>query len=173
MTDKTTAQTRRSFLKSTGAVGGAVACGLRPATLLAKARKQTLLKDGDLETAIKILNLFSEKSEIVNKLYRAIYAALQASPTTRFEAVSKDETVQALCQELNRNHLGGPMLGNLKEDGASVWVRTLNPATALTRCCIGEPGLVVKHCGNELFMTQAQLRTNATISHYRQRVEQV
>jgi len=136
MTDKTTAQTRRSFLKNTGAVGGAVACGLRPATLLAQARKQTLLKDGDLETAIKILNLFSEKSEIVNKLYRAIYAALQASPTTRFEAVSKDETVQALCQELNRNHLGGPMLGNLKEDGASVWVRTLNPANVVVQVTV-------------------------------------
>lgn len=136
MTDKTTAQTRRSFLKSTGAVGGAVACGLRPATLLAQARKQTLLKDGDLETAIKILNLFSEKSEIVNKLYRAIYAALQASPTTRFEAVSKDETVQALCQELKRNHLGGPMLGNLKEDGASVWVRTLNPANVVVQVTV-------------------------------------
>lgn len=37
----------------------------------------------------------------------------------------------------------------------------------------GEPKLITKHCGNELFLSREQLRTNATISHYRQRVEQV
>ena len=76
MTDKVTDQTRRSFLKTTSAVG-AVACGLQPATLLAQARQSTVLKAGDLETSIKILNLFSEKPETVNKLYSAIYAALK------------------------------------------------------------------------------------------------
>eukprot|EP00658_Telonema_sp_P-2_P041131 TRINITY_DN2940_c0_g1_i2.p1 TRINITY_DN2940_c0_g1~~TRINITY_DN2940_c0_g1_i2.p1 ORF type:complete len:298 (+),score=44.48 TRINITY_DN2940_c0_g1_i2:273-1166(+) len=36
-----------------------------------------------------------------------------------------------------------------------------------------EEQLITKHCGNELFLSEEQLRTNATISHYRQRVEQV
>ena len=30
-----------------------------------------------------------------------------------------------------------------------------------------------KHCGYELFLTDAEIRTNCTISFYRQRVEQV
>ena len=59
--------------------------------------------------------------------------------------------------------------GGLPSAGAaSVSVRTLHPGTKLTlaRCCIGEPGLVVEHCGDELLVADAQLRTNPTISHY-------
>ena len=44
--------------------------------------------------------------------------------------------MQALCRELKRNHLGGPMLGNLKEDGASVWVRTLKPAKVVVKATV-------------------------------------
>jgi len=80
------------------------------------------------ETSLELLNRFSKKTEPVNRLYSAIFNSLKSSPTASFETVSKDKEVQKLCSELNMNYLGGPMLGNLQKDGASVWVRTLNPA---------------------------------------------
>lgn len=115
---------RREFLKSTAALGAGLSCGLRPEIVHAAPA----FTAGDLESAIQILNLFSKKPEEVNALYSAIYNALKSNPAASFETVSKDEKVQALCKQLGMSHLGGPMLGDLREDGASVWVRTLNPA---------------------------------------------
>ena len=47
------------------------------------------------------------------------------------------------------------------------------PVVGVWAVVAGEPQVITKHCGNELFLSDEQLRTNATISHYRQRVEQV
>jgi hypothetical protein len=38
---------------------------------------------------------------------------------------------------------------------------------------VGECQVITKHCGYELFLTEDEVRTNCTISFYRQRVEQV
>ena len=130
---------RRSFLKSTAALGAALSCGLVPGTLHAFDPRSVhggIYKEGDLEVSLKLLNLFTQKSEEVNALYSAIYNALEQDKQATFEVVSKDREVQRLCAELKLNHLGGPILGDLKPDGVSIWMRTLNPAKVQVRVTV-------------------------------------
>ncbi|MFZ9935795.1 MAG: alkaline phosphatase D family protein [Luteolibacter sp.] len=117
--------TRRSFLKTAAAGGFGLASGLLPGASLAR---EVPLKDGSLEVSLQLLNLWGKKPEKVNALFSAIYNALATSPAADFRTVSQNEEVRRLCGELGIVHLGGPMLGCLQKDGASVWVRTLQPA---------------------------------------------
>ena len=47
--------------------------------------------------------------------------------------VSADPDIQRICKENGIDLLGGPMLGSVSEDGASVWVRTVRPAQVEVR----------------------------------------
>jgi hypothetical protein len=55
---------------------------------------------------------------------------------------------------------------------ASTRVRTALLSGLVTDVA-GECQVITKHCGYELFLTKDEIRTNCTISFYRQRVEQV
>lgn len=123
---------RRSYIKKNALAGAALACGLRPSD----SHAYKGLITGDLESNLKILNLWDQKPEAVNKLYSAIYKVLGASKEASFAAVAQDEAVQALCREQGITHLGGPMLGCISSVGASVWVRTAQPASVEVKLLI-------------------------------------
>lgn len=97
---------------------------LMPASLAARPTKK-----GTLEAAIELLNMWGEKPRDTIDLYSAIYRALATDKDASFKTVSEGETVRALCKEQGVLLFGGPMLGQLKEDGATVWVRTTQPAS--------------------------------------------
>lgn len=115
---------RRQSIKTTALAGAAFAWGIRPE--IAKGFDGP--KGGDLESALQILNLFENQAQSKLDLYSAVYRALATEQNATFAAVASDETVQKLCTEQGITHLGGPMLGCLKSDGARVWVRTVKPA---------------------------------------------
>jgi len=85
-------------------------------------------KKGDVDSAVSLLNLFGEQPAEPIQLYRAIYQALATSPAATYQTVSENETVRKLCEERTVLHFGGPMLGRITEDGATVWIRTAKPA---------------------------------------------
>ena len=90
---------------------------------------------GDLSTALGLLDR-AQVSEDDKDFYRLAYKALVARPDASFADLIQQSEIRALCDQQQRIHLGGPMLGNLHAHGASVWVRTLKPAdvsVAVTR----------------------------------------
>lgn len=118
---------RRNFLKTTAAMGIAYAWGLDgfAADLLKEHAK---LSKKELGTSLQILTMWGNKPKPVLDLYEAIYMALTADNAAGFRVVAEDPTVKKLCAQLGLRHLGGPMLGCLTDDGATVWLRTAQPA---------------------------------------------
>ncbi|MEM9109483.1 MAG: alkaline phosphatase D family protein [Planctomycetota bacterium] len=136
--------TRRRFVKASAgaAVAAGVGSGLLPGSVLPGVLAQqkqdiNMLHRGSIETSLHILNMWGKKPQAVNDYYTAIYNALAASPTATYEDVSKDAEVRRLAAELGVTHLGGPLLGCLEPDGATVWVRTLEPASVTVKAEIG------------------------------------
>ncbi len=86
-------------------------------------------RDGDLQSNLRLLNLWGEQPESVQEIYEAAYNVLTADPAARFADVAADETFQDRCESHDIVMLGGPMLGCVSADGARVWVRTSRPAS--------------------------------------------
>lgn len=78
---------------------------------------------------LSILNYWSQKNSLVNAMYASALKVLSANPSASFFDLSKSGTFQDLAKQNHVTLLGGPMLGNLTENGISIWVRTLKPAT--------------------------------------------
>jgi len=83
---------------------------------------------GTLEANMMLLNMWGEQSGEIQKLYTAAYNVLAESPGNTYVDVSNDIEVQRLCKEMGKVHLGGPLLGNVSSEGASLWLRTLGEA---------------------------------------------
>ena len=129
---------RRTYLKLSAAAIGQYA--FDPATALAdmgmsnnsQALHKQLIK-GDLETSLRLLNLWGEQSAEKQELMKYAYAYLSKSKDRTFAQLAEQPEFQALCAKAEMTHLGGPMLGAVSEEGARVWVRTLKPATVEVR----------------------------------------
>ena len=93
-------------------------------------------KKGDLESNLSVLNLFGNKPEKVQQMYRSAYGILSASREATFADVSRNNDFQSLCQKSGITHLGGPLLGSVSADGVSIWIRTLKPAEVEVRVMI-------------------------------------
>ncbi len=113
---------RRTFLKASAAC---TACSMA----LPRWAEAVRIHGGDLKSCLQILNLFGEKPKEVVELYSAIYNALATDPRATFKTVSEDEKVRALVEGQRIVHLGGPMLGEITESSAKIWVRTVKPAS--------------------------------------------
>lgn len=99
----------------------------------AAAQVKVGTKEGTLEAALGILNLFEEQPEPVQQLYEAAYNVFAADPDATFLDLWKNPAVQGICREHNITHLGGPMLGSITANSAKVWLRTLKPAEVEVR----------------------------------------
>lgn len=86
----------------------------------------SLLKEGDLEGNMRLLNLGGEQSEQTQAFYKAAYEFLATAPNATFAEMMADAKIRNLRP---RAILGGPMLGDIGSNGASVWVRTAYPSS--------------------------------------------
>ncbi len=87
-------------------------------SVIAQALQGT--KKGDLESNISVLNLFGEKPEGIQNMYRSAYNILSAKREATFMDVSKNEDFQSFCEKNGITHFGGPLLGTLTFDGAKM-----------------------------------------------------
>jgi alkaline phosphatase D len=92
-----------------------------------------VLKKGDLETSLKLLNLGGKQSKSINSLYAAAHKVLAAKNGATFADLADDNEVMRLCKAGNIVHWGGPMLGSVTPQGARVWIRTVRPASVEVR----------------------------------------
>ena len=88
---------------------------------------------GTLENCLTELGQFKRPPDEVFALFGAAYQALATRRDATFMDVSADPDVQRICRENSIDLLGGPMLGSVREDGVSVWVRTVRPAKVEVR----------------------------------------
>jgi len=82
-----------------------------------------------LEASMRILNLHGEQPAEIQELLRSAYGFLCARKQQTLAALMEQPAFMDLCGKAGLTLLGGPMLGGISETGASVWVRTLKPAT--------------------------------------------
>ncbi len=102
----------------------------------AKTERPKQVNRGDLEGNMQLLNLWGKRPEAVQRLYAAAYNVLAAGPAAVFADLARDAEVQRLCAEARVTHFGGPLLGDIRPDGAAVWLRTLRPAAVEVRVTV-------------------------------------
>lgn len=119
---------RRRFIKTAAGMGLACAWGFDGLAADGIDKQHAKLSKRGLASSLSILTMWGEKPQAVLDLYEAIYNALEADTAASLAAAANDPKVKALVGQLGLRHLGGPMLGCLGSDHASVWVRTAQPA---------------------------------------------
>lgn len=102
----------------------------------AHAERPRQINRGDLQGNMQLLNLWGEQPETVQRLYAAAYKVLAAGQDEAFTDLARDAEVQRLAAEAGVTHFGGPMLGDVRPDGAAVWLRTLRPAVVEVRVTV-------------------------------------
>ena len=123
---------RRKFMATSSAALAAATISRKAFALDGYSPGNQLSKIDGLE----LLNLWGEQPELVQQLYKRIYAVLSADKNATYADVSRDEAVQQFCKDNKVLHLGGPMLGCITETSARVWVRTVRPAKVEVRVTV-------------------------------------
>jgi alkaline phosphatase D len=98
----------------------------------AKGRAPEINK-GRMEDNLALLGQFKKPPEAMFQLYAAAYQTLATKDDATFMDVANNPDVGRICRENSITHLGGPMLGSVKANGVTVWVRTLRPAKVEVR----------------------------------------
>ena len=87
----------------------------------------------DLNGGLHLLNLCQQKPEYIKEIYTSAFNILSGDPKANFPDLAKDPDFLRLCAMNGFTHSGGPMLGNISQYGANVWLRTLQPASVEIR----------------------------------------
>ncbi len=87
---------------------------------------------------IDVLKFWGNTDSIKLQLYETAYDLLSKEKTSSYIDVVNDEQYQKLCNSMRLYLLGGPMLGNVKKDGISIWVRTTQPSKVQVKAFDGK-----------------------------------
>lgn len=77
---------------------------------------------------LEILNYWGTTSDADQKFYESAYTILSSGKNSSYADLMESTFFNQLVESQGRKILAGPMLGQIKSDGATVWVRTLEPA---------------------------------------------
>lgn len=91
-------------------------------------RAHQALGGGSLETALRVFNFCGTHDPLRSEILKIADPILRADERCTFVTLAKDSSFRSWCRKAGLSVLGGPMLGCIGKDGASVWVRTLQPA---------------------------------------------
>ncbi|WP_162418591.1 DUF7800 domain-containing protein [Cyclobacterium roseum] len=76
----------------------------------------------------EIFNYWGTTSDADQKFYESAYTILSSGKNSSYADLMESTFFNQLVERQGRKILAGPMLGQIKSDGATVWVRTLEPA---------------------------------------------
>jgi alkaline phosphatase D len=121
------------------------------AGILAAAQVQAVTPDRDkdnknaligtsqpsLEGALFNFNLFEQQPEPVIQMVSAAWDVLSVDPNASYADLAQNSEFQDLCKTNGMEVLGGPLLGCITADGATVWIRTLKPAQVEVTLTVG------------------------------------
>lgn len=81
-----------------------------------------------LTPSLEVLKYWYPEEGDLLDLYRTAYEVLESSKDQSYFGLSRDPKFRDLAKKNQILILGGPLLGQIKSDGVSVWIRTLDPA---------------------------------------------
>ncbi len=82
----------------------------------------------DLQGNLHLLNLCEEQPENIQQIYKTAFNKLATDSHYSFADLIKKNDFRQLCEKNGMIHTGGPMLGNISDEGVNIWIRTLYPA---------------------------------------------
>jgi len=103
-------------------------------TLTCRAQIREYIPPNDLPKALSmegnlyLLNMWGEQPAHIQEVYRLAFSILEQKPNSTHAYLARNAEFQSLCRKHGIVHLGGPMLGDIRQDGARVWIRTVQPA---------------------------------------------
>ncbi len=92
---------------------------------------QQMSKDRSLENSLYMLHVWNEwnkEIDLATQIATTAHAVLSAHENASYYDFSSDENFTEILAKYDIRLLGGPMLGQIREDGVSVWLRTAAPA---------------------------------------------
>lgn len=92
-----------------------------------------LLKHGDLETSLRLLNLAGQRPDWQQQFYSDAYDYLAGEIDRTVAGMADQVAFQRVVREHGLTHLGGPMLGSIQPDSVKVWLRTCRPGSVEVR----------------------------------------
>ena len=110
--------------------GAGAAAVIAPQSLF--AGESPLFKElgrGGLGVSLKILNLWGQQPESINKVYAAAYDFLASDLNATYADLVNHDDFMKLCSNAGLTHIGGPILGDITPTSVKVWLRTFKPAT--------------------------------------------
>ncbi len=91
-------------------------------------------KNVDSETDNQVLLMYYGIREGFDvEVYQRAYEILSVKRDASFAGLSENEAFQSLCERKGIKILGGPVLGNISTEGASIWTRTVKPAEVMIK----------------------------------------
>lgn len=118
---------RSHFITSTAALS------LMAHKVFAELPEHKIWGRGNLETGLLIFNLYQQQPAELNALLEMAFPVLGKTKHQTFATLMQQPPFMKRCQAAGLTHLGGPMLGQISETGAAVWVRTLKPASVTVK----------------------------------------
>ncbi len=92
--------------------------------------------DASTENILILNNFDTPLPAMQQQLYLFADSLLKNNIKGDYVSLSKDEGFLAFCNQNNIIHLGGPMLGCISPQSASVWIRTVEPASVMVKVII-------------------------------------
>ncbi len=86
------------------------------------------LGKGGLDIALEIYNLWDVQPQDKQDLLKTAYLILEQDTNATYLDLVADETFLSQCKKAGLTHIGGPILGQISETGAALWLRTFAPA---------------------------------------------
>ena len=96
------------------------------AFVLAEKKEHQRLGNPDLKTSLEIFNMWGVQPETKQQILKYAYQYLNSDSAATMVSLAATSEFQVLCKNAGITHLGGPILGNISNKGASVWIRTLS-----------------------------------------------
>lgn len=87
----------------------------------------------DLEASLGLLTFFEPEPQWKLDMTKRAYEIFSVKPDVRYADLFEDQKFREICDSQKIKLLGGPMLGQISETGASVWVRTYGSASVTVR----------------------------------------
>ena len=97
-----------------------------------------MARDLTLQGNLRLLDLGGQQPSQTRRIYEQAYRLFSADQGITFADLSRDKSFVDSCMKYGMIGSGGPMLGNISQEGVDVWVRSLRPSSVIVM--IGEGG---------------------------------
>lgn len=86
------------------------------------------LGKGELSVALDVYNLWDVQPQDKQELLTIAYHFLEKDIDATYVDLAANAAFVAQCKKIGLTHIGGPILSQISENSAAIWVRTLAPA---------------------------------------------